>query len=242
MTPSLPALELQFRRQGNTLPTVEEQLGELYGFYRAIYSYSPIFHEWLLSSSKGLSDALLYRAFDEHGPTAAALAVIKTKTKNTHDIRSISLWNGKLNEEDGAVLSSRCNVIGRPDAVKFALTLNPQVSDWQTGVEWLQAALAIWPALFATFGPFWYNEKRVFKDRPGVSWMLYLPRKLTAQDVPEARRLVPVIRNGKEQLGTIIVSVVDEPFSLDNPEHIRIANDIEIRLVDQDKLPRFSDL
>jgi hypothetical protein len=46
----------------------------------------------------------------------------------------------------------------------------------------------------------------------------------------------------KNQLGTIIVSVSDEPFSLDNPEHKKVANDIEIRLVDQDLLPRFTDL
>ncbi len=126
--------------------------------------------------------------------------------------------------------------------MEFALRLKPEISDWQTGAEWLQAALSIWPALFATFGPFWYNEKRVFRDRPGVSWMLYLPRKLTAQEVPEAQRLVPVMGNGKEQLGTIIVSVVDKPFSLDIPEHIRITNDIEIRLVDQDLLTRYADL
>ncbi len=242
MTPSLPALELQYWRHRKELPSVAEQLGELFRFSRAIHAYSPLLQDWWLTSDKDIDDALLYRAFDPHGPTAEALTVIGTKTKNTHDIRSISLWIGSKNGEEGAGLSSRCNVIGRPDAMRFALRLKPEVSDWRTGVEWLQAALAIWPALFATFGPFWYSEKAVFRDRPGVGWMLYLPRKLTAQDVPEARRLVPVMRNGKEQLGTIILSVVDEPFSLDNPEHIRIANDIEIRLVDQDLLPRYADL
>jgi hypothetical protein len=76
--------------------------------------------------------------------------------------------------------------------------------------------------------------------------MLYLPRVLTAQQVPEARALVPVMgKNAKgkdEQQGTIIVSVTDEPFSDENPDHVRIANAIEIRLVDQDLLPRYADL
>lgn len=86
----------------------------------------------------------------------------------------------------------------------------------------------------------------VFKDRPGVGWMLYLPQVLTVQQVPEARALVPVMgkdAKGKDkQLGTIIVSVTDEPFSDENPEHVKIANAIEIRLVDQDLLPLFTDL
>lgn len=71
-------------------------------------------------------------------------------------------------------------------------------------------------------------------------------RVLTVQQVPEARALVPVMgkdEKGKDkQLGTIIVSVTDEPFSDENPEHAKIANAIEIRLVDQDLLPRFTDL
>ncbi len=242
MTPSLPALELQYWRDRKELPTVAEQLGELFRFSRAVQAYSPLWQEWWLTSAKDIDDALLYRAFDPHGPTAEALAAIETKTRNTHDIRSISVWNGRRNEEESAVLGSRCNVIGRPDAANFALTLNPEVPDWQTGVEWIQAALAIWPALFATFGPFWYNEMRVFKDRPGVGWMLYLLHRLTAKEVPEAPMLVPVTRNGKAWVGTIIVSVVGEPFSLDNPEHIKAANDIEIRLVDQGLLPRYADL
>ncbi|MEG1324979.1 MAG: Imm52 family immunity protein, partial [Janthinobacterium sp.] len=83
-------------------------------------------------------------------------------------------------------------------------------------------------------------------DRPGVGWMLYLPRVLTTQQVPEARALVPVMATGEQgkdrQIGTIIVSVTDEPFNDENPEHVKIANAIEIRLVDQDLLPRYVDI
>jgi hypothetical protein len=46
----------------------------------------------------------------------------------------------------------------------------------------------------------------------------------------------------KKQLGTIIVSVTDRPFSIENPAHLKIANDIEVRLIDQDLLPRYVDL
>ena len=108
----------------------------------------------------------------------------------------------------------------------------------------LQKMVELWNPLFASVEPDFYDP--VFKDRPGVGWMLYLPRVLTADEVPEARVLVPVMRadekGKKKQFGTIVVSVTDGPFSDQNPEHVKIANAIEIRMVDQDLLPRYADL
>jgi len=76
--------------------------------------------------------------------------------------------------------------------------------------------------------------------------MIYLPQVLTVQQIPEAPVLVPVMGKDEKakdiQVGTIVVSVTDKPFSDENPEHVKIANAIEIRLVDQDLLPRYSDL
>ena len=37
-------------------------------------------------------------------------------------------------------------------------------------------------------------------------------------------------------------NVTDAVFSAENPEHVEIANRIEIRLVDLDLLPRYADL
>ncbi|KVD29885.1 hypothetical protein WK59_12595 [Burkholderia ubonensis] len=92
-----------------------------------------------------------------------------------------------------------------------------------------------------TFGPRKYQGKQVFEDRPSVSWMLYLPHVLTPAQVPEARALMPVTRDGQQQ-GTIIVSVTDGVFDVSNRAHVKAANDIEIRLADQDLLPRYVDL
>lgn len=72
--------------------------------------------------------------------------------------------------------------------------------------------------------------------------MLYLPEILTPAQVPEAPELIPVWDQDKKQKGTIVVSVRNETFSVKNKEHIKAANAIEIRLADQDLLPRFSDL
>lgn len=241
-----PALELFFRREQPTLIDVSTQLQELYEFARAVESFSPLLQRWLLSSAQTRAEALLYEAFDANGPTKAALAVLGQRSKGVTDIRSISLWNGAEVDAEAASLSSRANVLGRPDTIEFSLRLEPEVTDWQTPVSWLKKAASIWRPSVATFGPFWYSDHKVFENRPGASWMLYLPRVLTAQQVPEARALVPVMDQGErgqgKQLGTIVVSVTDEPFSDENPEHVKVANAIEIRLVDQDLLPRFADL
>ena len=82
---------------------------------------------------------------------------------------------------------------------------------------------------------------QVFDHRPGASWMVYLPHVLTLAEVPEARDLIPVMRDGNQQ-GTIIVSMTDDVFDVSNRDHVKAANDIEIRLADQDLLPRFIDL
>jgi hypothetical protein len=241
-----PALELFFRRERSTLIDVESQLGEIYEFSRVLGEFSPLLQRWFLSSEQSKDEASRYEAFDSNGPTAAAVAVLGQKSKGVNDIRSVSLWNGADDDAENAIISSRTNVLGRPDTVEFALRVKPPVVDWKTPVAWLQKAIAIWQPSIATFGPYWYSDHKVFEDRPGASWMLYLPRVLTIQQVPEARTLVPVIgkdEKGKDkQMGTIIVSVIDQSFSDENPEHVKVANAIEIRLADQDLLPRYTEL
>lgn len=246
MRPVLPTLELQYRRSVNALPTVDEQMNELFQFSRVIAPYSAHLQRWFLTSDKNREEALRYEAFDASGPLAASVDVIRKEGRRVSDLRSISLWNGAQAKGDTAHILSRCNTLDRPDVFEFGLKLCPEVNDWRIGVEWIKAAVRIWPALFATFAPYWYSETRIFKDRPGVGWMLYLPTALTIQQVPEARALVPVMgedsMNFPVQIGTIVVSLTEGPFDDTNPEHARVANAIEIRLVDQDLLPTYAEL
>ena len=243
---STPAMELFLRRPQKALIDASAQLRELYEFACAVGDHSPLLRHWFLSSDKSKQDALLYEAFDGQGPTVAALAVLCEKSKGVSDVRSISLWNGAESDAETATLNSRVNTLGRPDTVEFALRVAPDIDQWEVPVGWMKRAIAIWHPNSCSFSPCWYSDHKVFEDRPGVGWMLYLPRALSVQQVPEARALVPVDgldASGKNmQIGTIIVSVTDEPFSDENLEHVKIANAIEIRLADQDLLPRYADL
>ncbi len=83
--------------------------------------------------------------------------------------------------------------------------------------------------------------KHVYEDRRGVGWMAYLPHRLTQQDVPEARAVIPV-RRDTEQVGSVLVSVTDAVFNPRLPEHMEAARAIETRLVSMDLLPTFQQL
>nr|WP_281261810.1 Imm52 family immunity protein [Caballeronia novacaledonica] len=117
-------------------------------------------------------------------------------------------------------------------------------------VDLLEKTFQILPPIVAELGAYDYYTKdvrnpgrrvKVFPDRPGVGWMLYLPRRIEIEQVPEARMIHHVKDlNGTE--GTILISEIDGPFDADNPEHVKVANAIEIRLADQDLLPRYVDL
>lgn len=106
--------------------------------------------------------------------------------------------------------------------------------------QFMHGLLTIWPvASLMEVGPTaYYTTEKVFSQRPGVGWMLYLPMPIATKQLPEAAELVPVM-DGLEQKGTIIVSVPDATFSVDDGNHVATANAIEVRLADQDLLPAY---
>lgn len=204
--------------------------------------------QWLLMGENE-AESFRYPAFDAVGElTPAAEAVLETEFKG-ENVRFLAVWNGELNGGDGASISFHFN---NGDWPAWSLEIDYQKEGLQRlgGLDGVTELLSIIARTlrpnYITVARYQYFQKQVFQDRPGVGWMLYLPRALTVQQVPEARALVPVMgkdEKGKdEQIGTIIVSITDAPFSDENPEHVKIANAIEIRLADQDFIPRFSDL
>lgn len=188
------------------------------------------------------------RAYDDGEPCAGTVEALQKKyqEKATDDPKIIGIWNGINSGDDGALFS--VSIDGGsllPQTFDFeAHEIDMGVSrlgNYKSAAEVVVKVVEIYDPFYVRFGPREYNAKQVFRDRPGVSWMLYLPRVLTMQQVPEARDLIPVMIDDKQQ-GTIIVSEIDGVFSVGNPEHVKVANAIEVRLVDQDLLPRFGDL
>ncbi|MFN3296627.1 immunity 52 family protein [Caldimonas sp.] len=242
-------LEVRFRRAFADSDSIESQMNLVYELVRGGASSDPMLlpDQWLIATGEKDS-SYLYRAFDSSGPKAAAIAVIREENREETALQSFTLWNGQEDRVKGASISCFFDRRdGRSSGLTFKMRSAPQtfrLGDTNDAIELVSESVRLYRPIYSALTPEQYDA--VFPDRPGVGWMLYLPRVLTAQQVPEARALVPVMgKNAKgkdEQRGTIIVSVTDEPFSDENPEHVRIANAIEIRLVDQDLLPRYADL
>ncbi|NYH19542.1 immunity 52 family protein [Paraburkholderia bryophila] len=229
--PTLSPLDFAevLNRLGSIIDSIAQQHGELQK------------NTWRLKGDSQ-AEAGLYSAFDEGGASPAALAVLKEEFRNSPNRTYVSIWHGGDAAASG--VSMVCHV-GRPGALNlFVVEMLGEyaLADLTTVASIVTRTVRKFNPAYVGVSPTGYFEKRVFDDKPGVGWMLYLPKIITMQQVPEARALIPVPERGKNQTGTLIVSVTDTVFSIDNPEHIEIANRIEIRLVDQNLLPRYADL
>ncbi|SOY50580.1 Imm52 family immunity protein [Cupriavidus taiwanensis] len=218
-------------------PSLQDQLDQLGRFIRVIQTLGPSFRKWYLGGDSK-DEALRYEAFGDAGIKPAALAVLRTMNSGKATACDVGLWNG----QDGAQAAGLKYLIGglRPWTVNLRARVDPAITTPQF-VYVVEQAAVIWSPLLITAHAQSYMTKKVFRDRPGVGNMIYLPRSATQGEVPEAGALVPVIRE-QCQIGTIIISVVDQVFSDLIPDHVRVANSIEVRLVDQDLLPRYADL
>jgi Immunity protein 52 len=204
----------------------------------------PALSRWYLGGET-LEEAQRYEVFaDGVNAHTAAMAVITNKYKG-NSAPVVFIWNGEDDDKTGASLV--LSVRDGPYPSSIDLSPNGPIAGSRLG-DYIQTAEFVTMLSRDTNAEccYVYNEsgyfpRRTFKDRPGVGWMLYLPRVLTVQDVPEARALLPVMKD-KQQLGTIIVSVTDAVFDYRNPEHLKVAQAIETRLVSNDWLPTWAQM
>lgn len=238
-------LHLQFRASADSPLDLEDHLAMVRRFTHILGAEDALLGEsawYLCGDTKG--DSYRYPLFDGHGPAAAVLAVLRQEMAKDDVLKSFAIWNGRMESEKGASIwyyFDRAD--GAASAWSLALVSKPPASrlgTWTTVARVLREAVKIWQPLLATVDT--RNYDGVFPDRPGAGWMLYLPIILTEQQVPEAGAVIGVLDGNNKQLGTIVVSVTDGPFSGTNPEHIRSGHAIEVRLADLGLLPRYIDL
>lgn len=203
--------------------------------------------DWFLSGNSS-GDARKFPVFDENVVREDAIEELRRKNADDiDDVKFIGLWNGNSQKGCGSSIVFSMDNTAFPN--DFELTINEtaadtsRLGDYESAAEVIQKIVEIYTPSNLTLGQRKYEGKQVFPDRPKAGWMLYLPRILSVTEVPEARALIPIesTLDGRP-LGTIIVSVTDGVFDVNNPEHVKVANAIEIRLADQDLLPRFIDL
>ena len=236
-------LDLTSRLGKEQFPSIEDHYKLLWRLALSLEKHAAMSIDAWCPPADSPKASLLNAAFDRNGPTLAAIAMAKTAKGHDSGIGTLAAWNGVESREGGATFSSMLCEEGLSN-VNLVTSGFPKLMDYKVVASIMMDALEIWPSMVATAGNLttkYFTKYQVFKDRPAAGWMLYLPRILTTQQVPEARALIPVM-DGKMQTGTVIVSVTNGMFDVNNPEHIKIANAIEVRLADQDLLPRFADL
>jgi hypothetical protein len=206
----------------------------------------PALKRWWLGA-ESLEAALQYEAFAEgQNGHVAAKAVMTAEYKNSR-APVVYLWNGQDDSKTGASLVVSVTESCFPSKIELSLSGSPTnprpgLGDYRTVAEFVAKLARDTDALCCfVYRRTAYFRRMPFKDRPGVGWMLYLPRVFTPAELPEARALVPVMR-GKTAIGTIIVSVIDGVFDARNDEHMKVAREIETRLVSNDWLPTWEQM
>lgn len=220
------------------MQSLEDQYADLWTFAKSLQSIGIPLDEWFPPADTQ-ANSLLNNSFNEMGVTTQALAMAKADKENHSDIRNLGAWNGK-DEVGGMALTTK--VSGGPFPCNFDFSANEiePLKSYDHVLKAVQTVLDTWSPPLVLVGPPGYDEKKVFKDRPAVSWMIYLPFKIETSNVPEAAQLIPILGKDKKRRGTLVVSTT-ETFDAENKDHVKRANDIEIRLADQDLLPRFMD-
>jgi hypothetical protein len=195
--------------------------------------------------SKGwtLEEAFLYPAWNDEVASNALISKLKHKYREDTSVTSVGLWNGLEKDDDAMTIT--CRVSARkmsPDELEISFQNYAAIGDTEKMTGLVSFIAKQFDPEIISVEPRYYVTRQVFEDRPGVGWMLYLPRLLTAQQVPEAGKLTTVEPAQGIRPGTIVISEPDAVFSLDNPEHIGHANRIEICLAEIDAPPRYEDL
>lgn len=224
-------LRLVIRQATTQIPSDEQRCEELWRFAKLLESVGLNMGQWFVNGDPTRP------AFNSTSPTPALIESAKGGTDSP--IQFAGVWNG-MEGKGAAGFMSKYRMKRRSGFDFRAVGING-LNAYHRVADLVAGALDIWSSPLVEVAPYAYSTEKVFADRPGVGWMLYLPHALTPVQVPEARALIPVMRNGQQQ-GTLIVSVTDEVFDANNPAHVKVANDIEIRLADEDLLPRFVDL
>lgn len=238
-------IKFPYRSGIESLPSIYEHLKQLWQVAMLLDTIGMPLEDWCPPADTP-NNARRNVAFDKNGPSPAAVAIFheEEKADPSEKFRILGVWNGK-EDDGGAVLLHKLSIASNHSRSSFELNSKgvQALEKKENIVQIINTLLEIFPAPFIQVSPPPYATRHaVFEDHPGVGWMLYLPEILTPAQVPEAPELIPVLDKDNKRKGTIVVSVPNETFSVKNKEHIKVANAIEIRLADQDLLPRFSNL
>lgn len=223
-------------RTGATLPSIDDQYNDLWKLAKFLETAGFPINEWFPPAATPAA-SLLNQAFSATGPSPAALAMSKAdKANRESDLRILGVWNG-MEGSGGAAYTTTYGTGRIPSNLDFSAQDASAFQDYRNVVKFVQSIIGLWKPMLVKVAPGGYSEKSIFPDRPPVGWMIYLPFDISAKHVPEAAQIIPIMAaDGKKRQGSLVITTTDT-FDAENPEHVKKANALETRLVDQDLLP-----
>jgi hypothetical protein len=227
-------------RTGTVLPSIEEQYTDLWELAKFLDTFGIAVTEWF-PPADSVAKSLLNPAFTRTGVSPTAVAMAKADKDNlAHDFRTLGVWNGK-EDEGGMVYTTTYDTGPIPSFFSINSEEVKPLRDYRNLIKLVEFIARKWKPMVIRVTPDEYDELSVFNDRPGAGWMLYLPFTISPEQVPEAAEIIKIMdEKGESQQGSLIITVL-EAFNTRNRAHVKRANAIETRLVDQDLLPTNSD-
>lgn len=198
-------------RTGEILPTIEQQYHDLWRLALELDALGVPIEDWCPPSNTP-ENSRLNSAFNANGPTTAALALAHAgKSNRAKDLRTLGVWNGE--EDEGGITYTTTYNTGRIPANLLLSQENvPAFKSYQNVTRVVRAMVLIWNPMLVKVTPWGYDKHQIFKDRPPVGWMIYLPFEVTSMQVPEAAQLVHIEnRQKKRDHGTLIISTTEVP-------------------------------
>lgn len=236
-------VRVKFRDPGLGFRDFHEVVRRLFRVVEPLERRYPEFHRtgWRLLGET-LELASLFPVFDKDGPSRIGLAVLEQQFKNEGDRSYVGIWSGQESARLRPSLACHVGPSEQSNTLKLEFRGAWTEIDAQMLIDVFHPVLDEFDPVWIQVFPFGYSEHKVFPDKPGVGWMLYLPREITRQQVPEAAALIPMVGREGRRRGTVVQSVAGEVFDANNPRHVEAAASIDIRMVDGDLMPCYSDL
>ncbi|WP_416260538.1 hypothetical protein [Gibbsiella quercinecans] len=257
-------MKLNFRIEqefGHDAPTKPVELGEfLYKITKQLDVLLGTKKTWY-EQGYSRKQALQHIIFGDQGVSESTLSHWEVEYKKEYPNWNAGTWHGGPDDDSAGIdLYSSYSSTGRRNnplklTISFNFELNNKLCNVESMVDFITFLICIndyCTNVNVASGGYSFSEiipkengydevyKKVFPDRISCGWMLFVPAIIFPNFIPEAGRVVPIIKNDK-QIGTIVVSTEDV-FDGNNKEHIAKSNDIEIRLLDLGMLPLMTEL
>jgi hypothetical protein len=228
-------------RVAPVLPSVDEHYASLWKLAKVLETLGLPLEEWFAPADT-IKNSLLNPPFEAAGVTAAALAAATANPEYRADgLRTLGVWNGK--EDEGSAVYNVTYATGAfPSTLEMIIEGVTSFAGHDNLVTLCNAIADIWDPMLITVAPAGYGKARIYRDRPGVGWMIYLPYRILQSQVPDAAKVLQLGDSARRHPHATLIVSTEEKFACDNVEHVTRANAIERQLAGQNLLPTMAEL